>query len=177
MSIPSKLALLELSKDDIIEEYEKLYGNNKNLQELQESYLQKIYELKKNLQTATNAEQFLSCELETISLVHEKNVSDANAKHQLELNEYKTKYANVQETNLSLETEINSAKTDVEELKHELHDKQEKEVTSQSEPISSLVLERLNKIEEENLELTNTLEDMREQLNAALKQIIQDEVK
>lgn len=61
------LDLDTLNVDDIVEEYKLLHDRHQQLKDQSEKDAQRIYELKRNLDTALAAESYLTQELEHLS--------------------------------------------------------------------------------------------------------------
>lgn len=93
----------QLTKDDLVEEYDKLADAHRLLKQSEDRHLQHIYELKRSLQTATNAETYLSAELDAISSVHNGDLELLRQRHGAELESIRRKHAETQETMVGLE--------------------------------------------------------------------------
>lgn len=95
----------QLTNSDLVEEYDKLSGAYRQLQRTEERQLQQIYELKRNLQTVTNAETHLTAELEFITGGHAVEMDKQQQRHRTELAEMRVKLSEAQEANASADGE------------------------------------------------------------------------
>lgn len=95
----------QLTNSDLIEEYDKLGGAYRQLQRTEERQLQQIYELKRQLQTVTNAETHLTAELEFIAGGHAAELAKQQQRHRAELGETRSKLTEAQEANASADGE------------------------------------------------------------------------
>lgn len=93
----------QLAKDELVEEYEKLGESYRQLKLVEDCRLQQNYELKRCLETATNAEAYLSQELESIASVHNGEMEQLKQRHAGELAGVKKKQAEADQNVLTLE--------------------------------------------------------------------------
>lgn len=93
----------QLTKDDLIDEYEKLADAHRQLKLSEDAHLQQIHELRRSLQTATNAETYLAAELDSISSVHIGEIEQMRLKHGTELDAVRKKHAEAMEIVSGLE--------------------------------------------------------------------------
>lgn len=161
-----------LSKDELVDEYDKLSIAYKNEKKSNERFKQTIHELKLNLQTAQNAESFLSTELDAIQSTQSTIIKDIIEKHQIELENLRKRYEEAKEFNLSQETDLATKRDIIEELKLQLLESSTKSNDSinrqsQSQFVEMLLKEndKLKAIQDEFIESENIL---REQLQSEL---------
>lgn len=95
--------VFQLTKDDLIDEYEKLADAHRQLKLSEDAHLQHIHELKRSLQTATNAETYLAAELETITSVHNAEIAQLRHGHETEMEAARKKHADALDTVVGLE--------------------------------------------------------------------------
>lgn len=168
--------LFALSKDELIEEYRKVFKSYKTLKEENEMSQQTIYELKRNLNTALNGEAFLNSELESISSVHEKEIEEITKRNQHEIEEIKLRNANLLKNNSNLENEIAELREQINSLTDALAEKPTETSVCLHNKSNGETQEKMPQIESENVELHELVESINEQLDTALKKIIEHEV-
>lgn len=95
--------LNQLGKDDIIDEYDKLADAYRQLKLSEDAHLQQIHEIRRSLQTATNAETYLASELDSITSVHNKEMEQLRLKHGTEIDAVRKKHTESLETIVGLE--------------------------------------------------------------------------
>lgn len=95
--------VFQLTKDDLISEYERLSDLYRQLKSSEDAHLQQIHEIRRNLQTATNAETYLAAELETITSVHNGELNKLRIKHGTEMDSLRKKHTESLESIVGLE--------------------------------------------------------------------------
>ncbi|EDV57639.2 protein Spindly [Drosophila erecta] len=158
------LNLNTLSVDDIVEEYKLLHDRHQHLKDQSEKDAQKIYELKRNLDTALAAESYLTQELEQLSSQPVASNSEGNSQ---ELEELRRKFKTLKEEQDGLQQDYDAKVEETQALKDKLA-AAEKELAdktaSRSNDLHDDCSARLNALELENCELMQKLaeyEDLR----------------
>ncbi|XP_039497926.1 protein Spindly [Drosophila santomea] len=158
------LDLNTLTVDDIVEEYKLLHDRHQQLKDQSEKDAQRIYELKRNLDTALAAESYLTQELEQLSSQPVASNSGGNCQ---ELEELRRKFKALKEEQDVLQQDYDAKVEETNTLKDKLA-AAEKEVADKSASRSNDLHEdcsaRLNALELENSELMQKLaeyEDLR----------------
>lgn len=169
--------LQHLTKDEITDEYEKLSKEYVRLKTINENGIQQIYELKRSLQTATNAESYLAAELEAISAVHADEIKELLSKHSIDNSEWRASHSLLMEQNQQLEAEVGELTRQIDGLKCDLNAKTTVDVNKSLNTTGFLELERKQgALECENIELVNEIDELQGQFKAAQIQNIHHEV-
>ncbi|KAH8273645.1 hypothetical protein KR018_006198 [Drosophila ironensis] len=155
----ANLDLRSLSVDDIVEEYKLLHDRHQQLKEQSEEDAQRIYELKRSLDTALAAEKYLTQELEQLS--SQPAVGAPSPEHQ-ELEELRRRFKSLQAEQDALQQDHDSRSEEVRLLR----DKLEAAERSLAEKASSRAGDdheecqvRLGALERENCDLMQKLAD------------------
>lgn len=155
----NNLDLNSLSVDDIVEEYKLLHNRHQQLKSQSDQDAQRIYELKRNLDTALAAEAYLTQELEQLSTQPQDTNSSWNTQ---ELEELRRKYRNLQAEQESLQLDYDQKAEEARDLKAQL-DARERELSERasvgSRDLHEDCVARLNALELENCELMQKLAD------------------
>ncbi|XP_043642991.1 protein Spindly [Drosophila teissieri] len=158
------LDLNTLTVDDIVEEYKLLHDRHQQLKDQSEKDAQRIYELKRNLDTALAAESYLTQELEQLS---SQPVASNHGLNSQELEELRRKFKTLKEEQDVLQQDYDAKVEETQTLKDKLA-ATEKELADKSASRSNDLHEdcsaRLNALELENSELMQKLaeyEDLR----------------
>ncbi|XP_065355908.1 protein Spindly [Calliphora vicina] len=157
--------IINFSRDELLEEYCKLFDRFQELRESNEVDTQKIHELRRSLETATAAQAYLSQELEQYTNSDSNDLENDLHKTQADLVEMKKKYGKLevsftalqQDYNTLLEENTKIAQNLEESLKR--REQQPKEVDTQ---ISDEYLQRIQMLENENMDLLQKIEDFEE---------------
>lgn len=173
--------LSTLATEDIIDEYDRIWTAYQELKTADEQYRQEIHGLKRALNTATNAESYLSAELDTIDSAHRNEIAELQQKHRDELDDARDKCARHQDNVAELEADVDRMRQQIDGLQKELHEMQLAFADSagQQPNVGGTVTELeqlLIAAERENAEFTVVVEGLREQLTKEKKLIIQHEV-
>ncbi|XP_017047617.1 protein Spindly [Drosophila ficusphila] len=167
----TNLDLNALSVDDIVEEYKLLHNRHQQLKEQSEKDAQRIYELKRNLDTALAAEAYLTQELEQLSSQPVASNSDSDCQ---ELEELRRKYKDLKGEHDSLQQDYDGKVEESLELRTKLSAAEREladRATSGSNDPHEECAARLNTLELENSELMQKLseyEDLRVSSTLAL---------
>ncbi|XP_055919820.1 protein Spindly [Eupeodes corollae] len=152
-----------ISFEDLQEEYQKLKEKWSQMVSQSEQDRQRIHELKRNLDTATAAEAYLSQELEQLSSVQTSQDDALLHKQQNEIDELKKRQAILLAENEELHEDVASLTAENERLKQEV-----KELNAASCPVEvsyqipKEYVELRDKLEAENLELLAKLDETHE---------------
>ncbi|EDW54150.1 GM18139 [Drosophila sechellia] len=158
------LDLNTLSVDDIVEEYKLLHDRHQQLKDQSEKDAQRIYELKRSLETALAAESYLTQELEHLSSQPVASECGGNGQ---ELEELRRKFKILKEEQDVLQQDYDAKVEETRSLKDKLTaaEKDLAEKTAfRSNELHDDFLARLNALELENCELMQKLaeyEDLR----------------
>ncbi|KAI8042284.1 hypothetical protein M5D96_003586 [Drosophila gunungcola] len=155
----TNLDLNALSVDDIVEEYKLLHDRHQQLKVQSEKDAQRIYELKRNLDTALAAESYLTQELEQLS---SQPVASKSAADSQELEELRRKYKSLKEEQDILQQDYDSKVEESSKLQDKLvaFEKQLADKSaSRSTDTHEDCLARLNALELENSELMQKLSE------------------
>ncbi|XP_016962201.1 protein Spindly [Drosophila biarmipes] len=151
------LDLSALSVDDIVEEYKLLHDRHQQLKDQSEKDAQRIYELKRSLDTALAAEAYLTQELEQLGSQPVATNSGGDAQ---ELEELRRKYKALKEEQDTLQQDLDSKVEESSQLRsklaaaeRELADK----AATRSADLHEECLARLTALEAENSELMQKL--------------------
>ncbi|XP_020799209.1 early endosome antigen 1 [Drosophila serrata] len=158
----NNLDLNALTVDDIVEEYKLLHHRHQQLKSQSDQDAQRIYELKRNLDTALAAEAYLTQELEQLSSQPQQSNSSGDS---LELEDLRRKYRNLQEEQESLQQDYDQKAEEAKDLKKQLEAK-ERELSERaslgSRDLHEECAARLNALELENCDLMQKLADYEE---------------
>ncbi|XP_016982848.1 protein Spindly [Drosophila rhopaloa] len=153
------LDLNALSVDDIVEEYKLLHDRHQQLKDQSEKDAQRIYELKRNLDTAVAAESYLTQELEQLS---SQPVASNSGGDSQELEELRRKYKTLKEEQDTLQQDYDCKVEESSKLKEKLaateKELAEKSASRSKDPHEDC-LARLNALELENCELMQKLSE------------------
>ncbi|XP_017075911.2 protein Spindly [Drosophila eugracilis] len=153
------LDLSALSVDDIVEEYKLLHDRHQQLKDQSEKDAQRIYELKRNLDTALAAESYLTQELEHLSSQPVVNKSGADSQ---ELEELRRKYKALKEEQDTLQLDYDSNVEESRKLRDKLaateRELADKAASKSNDPHEDF-MSRFNALELENCELMQKLAD------------------
>lgn len=158
------LDLDTLSVDDIVEEYKLLLDRHQQLKDQSEKDAQRIYELKRNLDTALAAESYLTQELEHLS---NQPVAIASGGNGQELEELRRKFKTLKEEQDVLQQDYDAKVEETRSLKDKLTAAEKnlaEKSASRSNQLHDDFFARLNALELENCELLQKLaeyEDLR----------------
>lgn len=148
-----------LSPEELIEEYERLSRFYTSAKETCDINAQTIYELKRSLKTATNAEEYLSNELDVITAVHTTEIEKVHSKYAVELEENKTKVADLKNSNNLLEIELEDVKSLVETLRQRISEQVVVPIETKTEVPCNIDKEL--RLEAENQELLAVINELR----------------
>ncbi|XP_073822463.1 spindle apparatus coiled-coil protein 1 spindly [Musca autumnalis] len=158
--------ILNFSRDELLEEFCKLFDRYQDLKESNEADTQKIHELKRSLDTATAAQAYLSQELEQYT-------SSENNQDDNELQKALSELAELRKRHSKLELSYNTLQQDHNALLEEnaALTKTIEELTKRKESEPAVVecktseedLQRIQMLECENMDLLQKMEDFQEQ--------------
>lgn len=161
---------MTLSKEDLADEYDKLSIAYKNEKRNNETYQQTIYKLKLDHQTALNAENFLSTELDVIQSTHTAAYKELTVRHELELESVRKRYADAMERCLSQEAELAAAKTTIDTLRKHISDQQNnvsrQSLNRQTSQSVEFLLDTVNKLEKDNFDVKCSESILRDQMES-----------
>ena len=133
--------------------------------------------MKRALEITTNAETYLSAELDAISTVQFNEIEQLKYKHNLELDDLKGKYSSLIDSCAAVEVENSSLKTELKKLEHTVRQcGNSKQSVKNDEPNTREYLEKIDQLDLENNQLLEKLHQVQDKLTNALKQNIQNEV-
>lgn len=95
-----------LSHDELLLEYEKLGDQYLELRRVNEESLQKIHELKRNLQVSLAAESYLSQELEAATTDTSRCIDEITHRLQTQIDDFKIRNVSLSTANVQLETRM-----------------------------------------------------------------------
>ncbi|XP_037710936.1 protein Spindly [Drosophila subpulchrella] len=151
------LDLSALSVDDIVEEYKLLHDRHQQLKDQSDKDAQRIYELKRSLDTALAVESYLTQELEQLSNQPVASNSGGDAQ---ELEELRRKYKVLKEEQDTLQQDYDAKVEESSQLRNKLaaaeRELAERSAARSSDPHEDC-LARLNALEQENCELMQKL--------------------
>lgn len=168
-----------LSREELIDEYDKLSSAWKayiNEKRANESHKQTIHELKLSLQTAQNAESFLSTELDAIQSSHSSIIKEIIDKNQIELDNLRKRYDEAKELNLSQEIDMASMRETIEELKLRLQEQPKQIDDSQvGKNRCDELLDEVDRLKFMHNELVESENILREKLQSAITAKVENE--
>ncbi|XP_075153588.1 spindle apparatus coiled-coil protein 1 spindly [Haematobia irritans] len=159
--------IMNFTRDELMDEFCKLFDRYQDLRESNEADTQKIHELKRNLETAIAAQSYLSQELEQYTNVENNKDDNELQKALTELTELKKRYGKLEESYNSLQQDHNALLEENANLAQNLE-----EVSRRKENISLDVssktseedMQRIQMLESENTDLLEKMEDFQEQM-------------
>ncbi|XP_017002929.2 protein Spindly [Drosophila takahashii] len=153
------LDLNALSVDDIVEEYKLLHDRHQQLKNQSDQDAQRIYELKRSLDTALAAESYLTQELEQLS---SQPVASSSGGDSQELEELRRKYKALKEEQDTWQQDYDAKVEETAKLRDKLA-ATERQLADRSSTRSTDLhedcLARLNALELENCELMQKLSE------------------
>ncbi|KAH8411936.1 hypothetical protein KR222_002908 [Zaprionus bogoriensis] len=156
----NNLDLNALNIDDIVEEYKLLHERHQQLKERSEEDAQRIHELKRSLDTALAAEQYLTQELEHLSVQPAAICAGSELRLQQELEELRRKYRELQSEHESLQVDNEVKDEETRKLQTKL-ESAVRDLDAQSALKANAAHDecaaRLNTLEAENAELMQKL--------------------
>lgn len=157
--------LVNLTRDELIEEYCKLFERFQDLRESNEMDTQKIYELRRSLDTATAAQAYLSHELEQYANADDKETEMILQKTQSELQEVKRKCSKLEASLSNLQQDYNTLQEENSNINKNLEEynknKQQQPCEDNGKVVDDL-LGRVQLLENDNMDLLQKIEDFEE---------------
>lgn len=157
--------IVNLTRDELLNEYCKLFDRFQDLREANESDNQKIHELKRSLDTAVAAQSYLSQELEQYTNSDQSNVENELHKTQVELVELKKKCGKLEASFNTLQQDYNALLEENSTISKNLEEalKYKELVSAKDEPITSEDdALRIQTLESENMDLLQKIEGFEE---------------
>ncbi|TMW54858.1 hypothetical protein DOY81_000091 [Sarcophaga bullata] len=157
--------IVNLTRDELLIEYCKLFDRFQDLREANESDTQKIHELKRSLDTAVAAQSYLSQELEQYSNSDQSNIENELHKTQADLTELKKKYGKLEVSFNTLQQDYNTLLEENSTISKNLEEalKYKEIVSAKDEPITSEDdALRIQMLENENMDLLQKIEGFEE---------------
>lgn len=158
--------IINFTRDELLEEFCKLFDRYQDLKESNEADTQKIHELKRSLDTAVAAQAYLSQELEQYTS-NESNQDDNELQKALsELAELRKRYSKLEISYNTLQQDHNALLEENAQLTkniEELNKRKEQEPAVVESKISEEDLQRIQMLETENMDLLEKMEDFQEQ--------------
>ncbi|XP_037810802.1 protein Spindly [Lucilia sericata] len=157
--------IINFSRDELLEEYCKLFDRFQDLRESNEADTQKIHELKRSLDTATAAQAYLTQELEQYTNSDSNEIEHDLHKTQAELLDMKKKYGKLEGSFTTLQQDYNALLEENAKIAHDLEESLKrkehvpKEIDTQ---ITDDYLMRIQALENENMDLLQKIEDFEE---------------
>lgn len=157
--------IINYSRDELLEEYCKLFDRFQDLRESNEADAQKIYALKRSLDTATAAQSYLSQELEQYTNSDNIEIEKKLQKSQAELIEVKKKYGKLEISFTGLQQDYNLLLEENSKLTQNLEDtvKRKEQSSNEVDPkiFDDYVL-RIQVLENENIDMLQRIEEFEE---------------
>ncbi|XP_061389338.1 protein Spindly [Musca vetustissima] len=159
--------IINFTRDELLEEFCKLFDRYQDLKESNEADTQKIHELKRSLDTAVAAQAYLSQELEQYTS-SENCQDDANElqKTLSELAELRKRYSKLELSYNTLQQDHNALLEEnamLTKTVEELNKRKESEPAVVESKSSEEDLQRIQMLETENMDLLEKMEDFQEQ--------------
>ncbi|KAM7353157.1 spindle apparatus coiled-coil protein 1 spindly [Cochliomyia hominivorax] len=157
--------IINFTRDELLEEYCKLFDRFQDLRESNEADTQKIHELKRSLDTATAAQAYLSQELEQYTNSDSNEVENELHKTQAELMETKKKYNKLEISFNTLQQDYNNLLEEnakiTENLEESLKRKEQEPKVLDTQVVDEYLV-RIQVLENENMDLLQKIEDFEE---------------
>ena len=157
--------IVNLTRDELLNEYCKLFDRFQDLREANESDTQMIYELKRSLDTALASQSYLSQELEQYTNSDQSNLENEHHKTQVELAELKKKCSKLEDSLNTLQQDYNALLEENSTISKNLEEalKYKELVSAKDEPITSEDdALRIQMLENENMDLLQKIEGFEE---------------
>lgn len=153
--------IINLTRDELLEEYCKLFDRFQDLREANESDTQKIHELKRSLDTAISAQTYLSQELEQYTSLDSTKIESELYKTQADFIEFKKKYGKLEASFNMLQQDYNALLEEnsriTKNLEEALKCKEQFSAKSDSITTEDDIL-RIQILENENMDLLQKIE-------------------
>lgn len=162
-----------LTREYLVEAYQKLSNLYTNMKKTCDEDLQIIHDLKRSLKTAESGEAFLSSELESITSVHVKEIESLNAKHLETIEEMKNNDKNYREISVTLENQAEEMRNEISDLKERLLKvtANNLEVLEKRQSLSG-DFEREMQHEKEKMDLLTLIDELKETLEDSNNKVI-----
>lgn len=150
------------TRDELVEGYSALLEKCQELRATKEKDEQRIYELKRALNTAEAAQTFLSQELEQLSKGETNQQNEELAEQKNKTEEWCKKNSRLEEDISNLQLELDNAQAEITELRQKLDQALKKKVRDElanEQQASAERLARIQEMEEENYTLLQKLEE------------------
>lgn len=157
--------IINYSREELLEEFCKLFDRYQELRESNEADTQKIHDLKRALDTATAAQTYLSQELEQYNNTDNKEEDYELQRTQAELMELKKKYGKLEMGFATLQQDHSTLLEENSTMSHKLQEalkwKENMPVVVENK-ISEEDLLRMQILEDENMDLLQKIEEFDE---------------
>lgn len=157
--------IINFTRDELLEEYCKLFDRFQDLRESNEADTQKIHELKRSLDTATAAQAYLSQELEQYTNSDSNELENELHKTQADLSDMKKKYSKLEVSFNALQQDYNNLLEENNKISQNLEDslkRKEQEPKEVDTKVIDEYLLRIQALENENMDLLQKIEDFEE---------------
>lgn len=158
--------IINYTRDELLEEFCKLFDRYQDLKEANEADTQKIHELKRSLETAQAAEAYLSQELEQYTNSDNNEDDNELQKSLSELADLRKRYTKLEASYSALQQDHNALLEENATLTRNLEElsrRKENEPVVVESKTSEEDLQRIQMLEYENMDLLQKMEDFQEQ--------------
>ncbi|KAJ6597361.1 Protein Spindly-B [Pseudolycoriella hygida] len=166
-----------LSRESIINEYQHLCNRYNELKSSDQSHLQEIHQLRRELQTALSGQNHLTSELEIINLEHSKEIEELQRKQREEVSECKERSLKFKSELELVENERESLQSLIEELKKGQIAEKEVTINAAVDNINSVYKDKFAQLEAEYDSLAEACELLKDELTDVSKMNLQHELK
>lgn len=156
------LEISTLTHEDLQDVYYRLLEKYMQMKDENEKDTQKIYELKRNLETALATQEYLTSELEQLNGNSSCAESAKNNKLQTELEELKRKQSSLNSEYATLQQDYEQLQEYNADLKQQLQAFNSKSNVPVEPQIDHKMLDTVHALEGENLELLSKLEEFQQ---------------
>ncbi|CAO1363493.1 unnamed protein product [Diamesa hyperborea] len=153
-----------LSHEDLLDAYEKLADSYKKIKILHETEHQVCYELKRSNQVLTSSEIYLQNELESINIIHNKELDEVRQKNINILEDIKEKNHELLSDNSKLENKNEDLNSRITDLEYDIEMLKARYIEEKPRPRISDV--HPTPLEQENENLQLVIDEIRENMEA-----------
>ncbi|XP_059221975.1 protein Spindly [Stomoxys calcitrans] len=159
--------ILNYTRDELVEEFCKLFDRYQDLREASEADTQKIHELKRSLEVSVAAQTYLSQELEQYTNAENNEQENELQKALNELTELKKRYGKLEASYNALQQDHNTLLEENANLTHNLEEisrRRDVEPLDVTNKTSEEDLQRIQMLENENMDLLQKMEEFQEEI-------------
>lgn len=153
-----------LPYEDLLDAYEKLSDSYRKIKDLHETEHQIAYELKRNNQVLSSSEMYLQNELETINVIHNKELDEVRQKNINILEEIREKNHELLSDNSKLENKNEDLNSKITDLEYDVE--MLKARCSEEKPRPRISDVHPTPLEQENENLQLVIDELRENMEA-----------